>query len=248
MEIIPAIDLRHGKCVRLRRGREDAVTEYGSDPLAVAREWANEGARLLHVVNLDGAFGRESTTLDILRNITTEVQVRTQFGGGLRTLDAVEAALAAGAAKVIIGTAAMTVPGFLADVLRIVGPERVIVALDAVEGRIAVKGWTEVTASNVHSAALELRDAGVKEILYTDIHRDGMMSGPDLRTIADLADSGLNILASGGIASEADVRALLELKRPSISGAVVGRALYEREVSLRALIGIVKSHPRVNPV
>ena len=240
IEIIPAIDLKGGKCVRLRQGRDEQTQEYSSDPVAVARGWISEGARRLHVVNLDGAFGRESGNLEFLRAIALEKNVSVQYGGGLRTHDAIDAAFAAGAAKVVLGTVAFAGGELLVDTISRHGAERVIVALDALKGKLALKGWTEVTGRNALDAAVAIRRSGVREILFTDIHRDGMMTGPDLRTLAELAGTGLDVIASGGVASADDVRAIIGLKRSNITGVIIGRALYEGAVELPHLISLTR--------
>jgi phosphoribosylformimino-5-aminoimidazole carboxamide ribotide isomerase len=238
MEIIPAIDLKGGSCVRLRQGKENEVREYSADPVAVAHSWVSQGARRLHVVNLDGAFGRASDNLAILREIAGEGTAKVQYGGGLRTHESIADAFASGADKVVLGTVALSGDGMLGDIIRRYGAQRVIVALDAVEGRLAVKGWTEVTGRNVEEAAAALQEAGVQEILYTDIHRDGMMTGPDLRTLEELSNHGLDILASGGISSADDVRAIIRLGRENIKGVIIGKALYEGVVSLTELLSV----------
>ena len=175
MEIIPAIDIRLGRCVRLSQGREDAETVYDADPVAVAARWTGEGARRIHVVNLDGAFGRESHAMDILKSICSSTPARVQFGGGLRTPGAVRTAFEAGADRVVLGTIAFEQRALLADLLRDYGPARIVVAVDAREGVVATRGWQELTGQRVEAAADELLRAGVAQILYTDIGRDGMM-------------------------------------------------------------------------
>jgi phosphoribosylformimino-5-aminoimidazole carboxamide ribotide isomerase len=236
MDIIPAVDLKSGKCVRLVQGRDDATTVYSDDPITVARGWVGEGARKLHVVNLDGAFGRESRNLEVLGEICRSIDVVVQFGGGLRTLEAMNEAFGAGAAKIVLGTVAIEDPGLLDAALAQFGAERTIVALDAVEGRVATRGWTVVSDRAVVDVAREILNAGVREILYTDIKRDGMLSGPDISTLGDLASTGLSVIASGGVSSADDIRAIAALRSSSISGVIVGKALYEGRVTFRELM------------
>jgi len=238
MEIIPAIDLKGGKCVRLRQGRDEATTDYSSDPVAVAREWVAQGARRLHVVNLDGAFGRQSGNLAVVKEIASAVDVAVQYGGGLRSRESIDSALEAGVARIVLGTAAMENRGLVEESLQAFGGERIIVALDAVGGKVATRGWTSVTDLDVVQAARELYAMGMDEVLYTDIGRDGMMTGPDLATLGELAEIGIGILASGGISSEGDVQALLSMKAPNLTGVIVGRALYEKAVTLSSLIAL----------
>jgi phosphoribosylformimino-5-aminoimidazole carboxamide ribotide isomerase len=236
MEIIPAIDLKGGKCVRLRQGRDDATTAYADDPVAVASEWKRQGARRLHVVNLDGAFGRESSHLALVGRIVGAFGGGVQFGGGLRSAAAVDAAFEAGAVKCVLGTAALEDRPLLHDCLARFGANRLIVAIDGIGGKVATRGWTRVTGTGIVELAAELYKEGIGEILSTDISRDGMMTGPDMDTLASLAEVGLQVIASGGIANEEDVRGLLALGRPNISGAIIGKALYEGAISLASVI------------
>ena len=236
MQIIPAIDLKSGRCVRLRQGRDEATTEYAAEPLAVAREWERQGALRIHMVNLDGAFGRASDNLEVLRAVAHGVRPALQFGGGLRTLESMETAIAAGASKIVLGTVAVDDPDLLRAALARYGPERIIVALDSVGGKVATRGWTVVTDRSALDLALHLFAAGVREVLSTDVARDGMLGGPNLTDLKRLASAGPNILASGGIASVEDVRAIVALGEERITGAIVGKALYEGRVTLPELI------------
>ncbi len=247
MEIIPAIDVKDGKCVRLLQGREDSEKVYAADPVGVAVRWSGEGARRLHLVNLDGAFGRESKTTEMLRSIASLTGVKVQFGGGLRSREAIREAFDAGASSVVLGTVALEDGDLLAETLREYGPERVIVAIDALDGKVAKRGWKEVTRINVHEAARDLRAAGVREILYTNIGRDGMMNGPDLVTLRDLAQTGLSVIASGGISSLLDVGALVAPGYEHITGAIIGKALYEGRIVLRAAIALAGKGPGTSP-
>jgi phosphoribosylformimino-5-aminoimidazole carboxamide ribotide isomerase len=242
MDIIPAIDLKNGKCVRLLQGRDDATTEYSSDPVAVARRWQEEGAKRIHVVNLDGAFGRASGNLEIVRRIVEEVDADVQFGGGLRSMEDIDAALGTGAAKLVLGTVAIENKELLADILRRERKERIIVALDASGGKIATKGWTEVTERSVLDVAAEMEAMGVGEILYTDISRDGMMGGPDLMLLRILAEkTGLKIIASGGISNSEDVLTLARSGLQGITAVIIGKALYEGKIDLRKIMEEVQA-------
>ncbi len=244
MEIIPAIDLKNGKCVRLRQGRDASTTEYSADPVAVAFRWAEEGARRLHVVNLDGAFGRSSAHLEVLRKIVERTGVAVQFGGGLRSVEAISEALDAGASKVVLGTFALEDLSALPGILEEIGPGRCIIALDTVEGKVTTHGWTNVTDMEVVAVAARLGDLGVQEILQTDVARDGMMTGPDLHTLSELCTIGLDVIASGGISSAADVVDLIRLKHSNLIGVIIGRALYEGAIDLRSLIRSFDSRPQ----
>jgi phosphoribosylformimino-5-aminoimidazole carboxamide ribotide isomerase len=238
MDIIPAIDLKNGKCVRLKQGRDEETTVYSDNPLEVAGGWRRQGAGRIHLVNLDGAFGRPSENLDILREIAVNVPVRVQYGGGLRSLESMQEALDAGAWKIILGTVAIDNPALLASALDRFGEERIIVALDAVKGKIATRGWRLVHETSLFDFARSLRNSGVKEILFTDVERDGMLTGPDLADLSELASIGFRVIASGGVSSAGDVRAILALQKPEISGVIVGKALYEGKVTLRELIDV----------
>jgi phosphoribosylformimino-5-aminoimidazole carboxamide ribotide isomerase len=239
IEIIPAIDLKNGKCVRLLQGRDEDTTEYSADPVAVAAEWTSQGACRLHIVNLDGAFGRASANREVLQQIATRVDGTIEYGGGLRSLEEMEKALIAGADKLVLGTVAMEEPDVLEEALDIYGEHRIIVALDAKNGMVATRGWTAESGLRVVDVAARLHAAGVREILYTDIARDGMLTGPDMETLNVLAGVGPDILASGGVASLGDLSALVALKAPAITGVIIGKALYERRFSVAEAIALV---------
>ena len=236
MEIIPAIDLKNGRCVRLLQGRDDATTEYSADPVATALDWVRQGARRLHVVNLDGAFGRASNNLEILRRIVAETDATIEFGGGLRTIDDMERAFATGIDKIVLGTVAVEDPDIVDEALLQFQRDGVIVALDAIDGKVATRGWKQVSERTVEAMAAELKKRGVAEILYTDIRRDGMLTGPDLTTLSAVAHTGVNVIASGGVGSKTDVFALQDLHLGNLTGVIIGKALYEKKVNLAELI------------
>ncbi len=236
MEIIPAIDLKGGKCVRLLQGRDEATTEYSNDPVAVAAEWQRQGAKRLHIVNLDGALGRASANFDILKEIALSSIAMIQFGGGLRSLHDIQQAFKAGCEKVVVGTLVIENPELLDEVLTTFGAHRVVVALDAMNGRIATHGWQTVSDVSVIDLARDVEQRGVGEILYTDIARDGMMNGPDLATLEPLAATGLNVIASGGVSGSEDVHRLVQLGLKNLVGVIIGKALYERRILLPQLL------------
>ena len=238
MDIIPAIDLKNGKCVRLRQGEDAATTEYGSDPVGVARDWFAGGAQRLHLVNLDGAFGRSSDHLAILRQVAALSAHPVQYGGGLRSLESVRLALDAGAAKLVFGTVAVEDPVLFGEMMKLCGPARTNVAVDARGGKVATRGWTDVTAHDVVEFVRGLQQNGVREVLYTDVARDGMLTGPDTATLLRIAETGMQVISSGGISSAEDVHMLFELRHPAISGVIIGKALYERRVTLPALVAL----------
>jgi len=238
--VIPAVDLRDGRCVRLREGRADAETVFSDDPVAMAAHWASQGAERLHIVDLDGAFaGAPRQTALIAKMIATVGTMPVEVGGGLRDLAAVEAVIEAGARWAVVGTRAALDPTFLKDVCR-AHPGRIIVAVDARGDRVAVKGWTEVVDETVGQLGVRARDAGAAALLYTDVSRDGMEQGPNVESTADLARAiGMPVLASGGVACVDDLVRLAGV--PGIEGTVVGRALYTGAVDLRAALGAVRA-------
>jgi len=236
MEVIPAIDLRDGKCVRLLQGMDDKVTEYSDDPVNVAENWVSQGAARLHIVNLDGAFGRASRNPDIVREIVRRVDAVIQLGGGLRSMPEIESAFRTGCAKVVLGTAAIENPGLVEYALTRFGQERILVAIDALDGMVATRGWQSVSSTGVMEFAAQVQQLGVGEVVYTDIARDGMLSGPDVAAVKELAGLGLRTIASGGFASHHDVLALAALRHPGITGVIIGKALYEKKIDLPALL------------
>ena len=240
MIVFPAIDLRNGACVRLRQGDPDAETVFSQEPAAMARHWVDQGAEWLHVVNLDGALGQvvgEATEVPVnvraFADIRRAVDVPVQFGGGIRSVDDVGYILDLGATRVILGTVAVREPNVVQDAILKFGADRVVAGLDARGGMVATHGWQEQTDLSALEVARRMKDMGVELMVYTDIARDAMLTGVNLRETADLArGSGLNVIASGGIGSLADVQALLELEEPGIIGFISGQALYTGALKL----------------
>ncbi|MFN8482174.1 MAG: 1-(5-phosphoribosyl)-5-[(5-phosphoribosylamino)methylideneamino]imidazole-4-carboxamide isomerase [Anaerolineae bacterium] len=233
MIIYPAIDLRQGKAVRLRQGDPNQATVYDANPVKAAERWVDQGAQWLHVVNLDGAFGVASPNFKVLGRIADVVDAPIQFGGGLRSVEAVEDAFDAGVARVVLGTAAIANPDLLKLVLAKYGPESVVVGLDARDGKVATHGWQNVSDVPVLDLARRVAKLGVALAVYTDIARDGMLQGVDAEGTAALAEgSGLSVIASGGVASLDDMRRLLALADRGIEGVIIGQALYSGAVAL----------------
>jgi len=238
--VIPAVDLREGRCVRLREGRADAETVFSEDPVAMAERWAAAGAERLHVVDLDGAFaGAPRQTALIARIVEAVRPIPVEAGGGLRDIAAVEALLQAGVTWPVVGTRAALDPGFLAEAARRFG-ERLIVAADGRGDLVAIKGWTETGTLTIVELGRRAREAGASTLLYTDVSRDGTGLGPNVATTADVAASaGLAVLASGGVATVEDLVRLAEV--PGVLGTVVGRALYTGAIDLpRALAAVAE--------
>ena len=230
MDLYPAIDIRHGRVVRLSQGEATRQTVYGDDPVAIAERFADEGATWLHVVDLDRAFG-DGENLAVVRRIVARVgrRVRVQLGGGLRTVERVREGLEQGVTRVVIGTAAAIDPAVVPAAIAAVGADRVAVGIDARDGRVAIRGWTETSDVTPDSLAARIVGEGVRTIVFTDIARDGMLTGPDLGGAQRLQATGAGVIASGGVAALADIRAAREA---GLAGAIVGRALYEGRFGL----------------
>ncbi len=233
MRLYPAVDVLGGRAVRLTQGDYEKEKVYDDDPLAAARAFADAGARQLHLVDLDGARSGRPANLGQLRRIAAELDLPVQYGGGLRSLESIEQALAAGAERVILGTAAFTDPELLRAALERHGAQRVLVSLDTRAGAVATDGWTRVSGEQTSAAARQLVDMGVRELVYTDVERDGMLGGPDLEGLRELAQvSDARLLYSGGIGTLADLESLAALGLESVVGVIVGKALYERRFTV----------------
>jgi phosphoribosylformimino-5-aminoimidazole carboxamide ribotide isomerase len=252
--IFPAIDLRSGKVVRLRQGDPAAQTVFSDDPVATAQSWESAGAKWLHIVNLDGALLREETrnagtegqsgasaslpiNLQVLASIRAATTVPIQFGGGIRTEGEAACALGLGATRVILGTVAIENPAIVAAVVDRFGPGRVVIALDARGEKVSTHGWQTVSPVEVLSAARQIRSMGVLRALYTDVARDGMLAGVNVAATVELArSSGLRVIASGGVATLDDIRALAAHSQEGVEGVVVGQAIYTGALDLAAAI------------
>ena len=236
MTILPAIDLKDGKCVRLRQGRADDVTVYGDDPAAQADDWRAQGARELHVVDLDGAFDGAPRHAQAIRSIIKAFGGPVEVGGGIRTPEALAAVLEAGAARAIIGSAALDDPEFLSSAVATYG-DRIAVGIDARDGFVQTKGWVETTSVKATDLAKAVESVGVKFIIYTDTATDGMLGGPNLAQMAAICDAAprCEITASGGVSSPRDVANLISLARGNLRAAIVGKALYDGRTTLGEL-------------
>ncbi|MEN3030125.1 1-(5-phosphoribosyl)-5-[(5-phosphoribosylamino)methylideneamino]imidazole-4-carboxamide isomerase [Chromobacterium amazonense] len=236
MLLIPAIDLKDGQCVRLRQGAMDDATIFSDDPVKVAAHWRDQGARRLHLVDLNGAFAGKPKNLSVIRDILGEIgtDMPVQLGGGIRDLDTIEAYLDMGLSYVIIGTAAVKTPGFLHDACDAF-PGQVIVGLDAKDGMVAIDGWAKITNHNVIDLAKRFEDYGVNSVIYTDIGRDGMMTGVNIEATVKLAQAlTIPVIASGGLTNLDDIRALCAVEDEGIEGAITGRAIYEGSIDFAA--------------
>jgi phosphoribosylformimino-5-aminoimidazole carboxamide ribotide isomerase len=233
MLLIPALDLKRGKCVRLRQGRMNDVTAFSDNPLLVARRWADAGARRLHIVDLDGAAAGRPMNAGVVREIAAEFpDLSIQIGGGIRDADTVQAYLEAGVQYAIIGTKAVSAPHFIND-LCLEFPGHIIVGLDAKDGRIAIDGWSKLSHHDVIDIAQRFEQDGVAAIIYTDISRDGMMAGVNIEATVKLASSvHVPIIASGGVTNLDDIKALCAVADEGVTGIIIGRALYEGTIDL----------------
>jgi len=234
MLIIPAIDLKDGVCVRLQQGRKDAVTVYSRDAAGTAKKWEGMGARVLHVVDLDGAFSGSQQNLNKIMEIRKSVKMTIEVGGGIRNITAVDRLISAGIDRVIIGTAAIEDPSFVMDACSKF-PGRIFIGIDAKDGKVAVKGWEEVSSIDAKELAKRIETIGSAGIIYTDIARDGMLTGPNIPSLEDMVRTvKIPVIASGGIATIDDIKALLEIK--NLWGAITGKAIYSGSLDLKEAI------------
>ena len=236
MLLIPAIDLKDGHCVRLIQGDMDQSTTFGEDPAAIAARWLDAGARRLHLVDLNGAFAGQPKNLAAVKAILKEIngEIPVQLGGGIRDLDTIERYIDLGLEYVIIGTAAVKNPGFLQDACSAFAGH-IIVGLDAKDGKVAVDGWSKLTGQDVISTAQRFEDWGVESIIYTDIGRDGMLTGINIDATVNLAQSlKIPVIASGGLAGMADIEALCKVEDEGIEGVICGRAIYSGDLDFAA--------------
>lgn len=243
MKVLPAIDLKNGRCVRLVQGRAEDETVYSDDPVAVARRWAASGAAEIHMVNLDGAFESDAATrnMAIVEQVCATVDTPIELGGGIRSLDAIERAITSGARHVVLGTALVTDPDLLPAALEKYG-DAIVVGIDAVDGRVAIRGWREVAPLLATDLARRVAAAGVRRIVFTDIGRDGMLAGPNLQALREMAAAATpaGIIASGGVSSPDDLRALQQLEPLGVEGVIIGKALYTGAVDLDAAVALLQ--------
>jgi phosphoribosylformimino-5-aminoimidazole carboxamide ribotide isomerase len=240
MLIIPAIDLKEGKCVRLQQGLMDKATVYSDDPATTAKHWQEQGAELLHVVDLNGAFAGAPKNLNAIKAIRKAVTMSVEVGGGIRDLVTIETLVAIGIERIILGTAAIENPAFVQEACAKF-PGRIIVGIDAKDGMVAIKGWAEVTEVKAVDLALRMQDHGVIAIIYTDIKRDGMLSGPNIEATRDLAKAlHIPVIASGGVHTMKDIENLMAVRHAGITGLITGKAIYSGSLDLKDAITFVK--------
>ena len=238
MIIIPAVDIKDGRCVRLLQGRKEKVTVFSDDPVAMARRWENEGAERIHVVDLDGAFAKKPKNLPVIEEIIGNTTAAVQVGGGIRTRSAIEHYLKAGADRVIIGTEAIRNPSLVVESCDRY-PNRIVVAIDARQGMVAIEGWVQTTRTSAVELARQFEATGVAAINFTDIHRDGMQTGPNIEETRKLAQAvSIPVVASGGVSSLDDIRNLLPLEPAGVVGVITGKALYAGSLRLADAIAL----------
>lgn len=234
MQLYPAIDMKNGQCVRLRQGEFKDVTVYSDQPWKAAAHWQEQGASFLHLVDLDGALAGRSVNEEAIRKIVSSLSIPVEIGGGIRTEEAIRNMLSLGVRRVIIGTKAVEHPEFLKDMVEKFGPDAIVAGVDAKNGLVAVEGWAKVSSMTALDLCMKMKEYGVMHIIYTDISRDGMLSGPNVAETKKLTDdTGLDVIASGGVSCMEDLRKLHEA---GIKGAVIGKALYEKRISLSEAI------------
>ena len=237
MLIIPAIDLKKGHCVRLIQGKKDAVTAYSDNPTAMARRWESLGAKLIHIVDLDGAFSGDLKNFDAITKIRRAVKTPLQVGGGIRKIGNIINLLSAGIERIIIGTAAIEDPEFLTSAC-IKYPGRILAGIDAKEGMVAIKGWEEVTSINAKELVKRLEIIGATGIIYTDIARDGMLTGPNIDATREIVESvRIPVIAAGGVSCLDDIKNLMKIK--DLWGVITGKAIYSGTLDLKEAINLV---------
>ena len=243
MLIIPAIDLKNGKCVRLFQGRPNAETVFSNDPVEVAQRWESQGASRLHIVDLDGAFSGSPANLPIVKEILTHINIPVQLGGGIRDSETISTIIDAGIEKVIIGTRAAQDKEFLNNIIQYFG-NKIIIGVDARDGKVAIKGWQETLSLNVTEFVEELASSGVNTIIYTDINRDGTLLGPNINSITKILNKGVEVINAGGMSKIADIEALIPLYDKGLIGTILGKALYTGAINLQDAISLAANRSK----
>ena len=230
MRLYPAIDIKNGQCVRLRQGVFEDTTVYANEPHQVAKEFEAEGAKFLHIVDLDGALRGTGANDEALKKIVENVTIPVEIGGGIRTMQDIEHRLNLGVSRVILGTKAVESPNFVKEAVEQFGADKIVVGIDAKDGMVAIKGWETISNMDAVSLALSMKNLGVKTIIYTDISKDGMLCGPNFVQTARMVEiTGMDIVASGGVSCMND---LIQLEKIGVEGAILGKAIYEKRVDL----------------
>ncbi len=243
MIIIPAVDIKDGRCVRLLQGRKDAETIYSDDPVQMAKKWESQGAELIHVIDLDGAFQQHPQNSDAIKKTVEQLDIPVQVGGGIRNEKTIRQYIEIGVERVIIGTEAIKNPKLVKKACKAF-PEQIVVAIDARRGMVAVEGWTQTTPMKAIDLAKRFEDCGVAAINFTDIDRDGMQTGPNIEETRRIAEAiSIPVIASGGVSSIDDIKNLLPLNAVGITGIIIGKALYSGSLDLKEAIALTKNYP-----
>ena len=244
MKIIPAVDIKVGRCVRLSQGMADQETVYSDDPVEMACQWDEEGASLIHIVDLDGAFDGKPANVEIVKKIIYNSSVDIQVGGGIRNLKTIETYVNAGAYRVILGTIAQKDPEFVAEACKEF-PGKIIVGIDARNGNVAIKGWVEVSDQRASDLAQSLELYNISGYIFTDISRDGMLQGPNLKSIKEFSGStNLPVIASGGVSQLKDIKDLLTLESEGVEGIIIGKALYDKNFTFPQTLELLERYAR----
>ncbi len=242
MIIIPAVDIKNGRCVRLLQGRKDEETVFSNDPVKMARKWDDEGAELIHVIDLDGAFEKSPQNMNSIKKIIESVNAGVQVGGGIRDKKTIRMFIDLGAKRVIIGTEAIKNPKLVKDACKEF-PGRIVVGIDARNGMVAIEGWTETTKIKAVDLAKQFEDCGVAAINFTDIYRDGMQTGPNIKETMIISESvSIPVVASGGVSTIEDIKKLIQLEKFGVTGIITGRALYSKNLNLKEAIELTKNN------
>lgn len=236
MKLYPAIDIKNGQCVRLRQGKFDDVIIYSNNPVDIAKEWEACGASFIHLVDLDGALCGHAVNAEVIRKIASTVNIPVEVGGGIRNIKDIEDVLALGVSRVIIGTKAVENPNFIKEAVDKFGADKIVAGVDAKDGLVAIHGWEKVSNIKAVDLCMEMKKLGIKTIIYTDISKDGMLSGPNVYQTKLLSDqTGLDIIASGGVSGLKDLELVDEA---GIHGTIIGKALYEKKIDLRQAVAM----------
>lgn len=248
MILLPAVDIKSGRCVRLIQGKKEKETVYSDQPSIMAKKWEEMGAEYLHLVDLDGAFDGKPKNFNAIKEVVSSLRIPVELGGGIRSLEIIEDYLSIGIDRVILGTAAFERPEFLEEACRKF-PGKIVLGMDASDGYLAIKGWTEVTTKKVKDIVKNIENIGIRAIVYTDIAKDGMMSGPNIGALKGLAGfTKIPIIASGGVSTIKNIEEIIGLKEESIEGIIIGKALYEKTIDLKEALELVKGERKENAV
>ncbi|BCN30553.1 1-(5-phosphoribosyl)-5-[(5-phosphoribosylamino)methylideneamino]imidazole-4-carboxamide isomerase [Anaeromicropila herbilytica] len=231
MKLYPAIDIKNGQCVRLRQGQFQDILVYSNSPAKIAKLWESQGASFIHIVDLDGALVGHSVNEEAIREIVASVNIPVQVGGGIRSIKDIDNKLSLGVSRVIIGTKAVESSAFIKEAISTFGADKIVIGIDAKNGMVAIEGWEKVSNYNAVTLGIQMKEIGVKTIVYTDISKDGMLQGPNLEHTREMVEAtGLDIIASGGVSSLKDLEMLDDI---SVHGAIIGKALYENRIELK---------------